>query len=336
MSVQQLQNAGQTGTRARQARAWCFTLNNYTDDDVAHLLGLDTVGTTSNSVRYMIFGKEVAPETLTPHLQGYVLFKKQKRLGGVQSLLTNRAHYSVAMTQQEAIDYCKKDGDFYEIGSLITQERARCDLKDYMAAVKQMTDDKQIDIDILKNQFPKICAKYPRFFYDMIKEGQKKMGLAEIEDTQFELRPWQIELKNILDGEPDDRKIIFVVDVIGNGGKTRFSHWYRRQADPALAARIALVVPGKKADMAYTLIPNPKVVIFDAPRSKQAEYIQYCFLEQLKNGYIMSSKYESTLLEFKPPHVVVMMNEEPDMRKLSADRYHIIQLSDYNDVTTDP
>lgn len=337
MSVEQLQNgAANTIARPRQARGWCFTLNNYTDDDVAHLLALDTVGTTSNSVRYMVFGKEIAPETLTPHLQGYVLFKKQKRLGGVQSLLSNRAHYSIAMDKKASIDYCKKDGDFYEIGTEDVPQGQRNDLSAYIPEVHDMIEKGHIDIDSLEIKYDKIFAKYPKFFYHWIKKGQAKMGFAEIPQVDLALRPWQVELKNILDGEPDDRKIIFVVDVVGNGGKTRFSHWYRDQADPVLAARIALVVPGKVPDMAYSLIPNPKVVIVDAPRCKQAEYLQYSFLEQLKNGLLFCSKYESTVLRFKPPHVVVMMNEEPDMLKLSADRYHIIQLSDYNDVTTDP
>ena len=82
-----------------------------------------------------------------------------------------------------------------------------------------------------------------------------------------------------------------------------------------------------EADMVYalnTLGYSPHVCIIDAPRSKQGEYLQYDFLEELKNGRVFNTKYESRMIEFPIPHVVVMMNEEPDMTKLSSDRYNLI------------
>ena len=79
--------------------------------------------------------------------------------------------------------------------------------------------------------------------------------------------------------------------------------------------------------MAYTLIPEPLVVFFDCPRSKQGEFIQYDFLEEVKNGFVFSSKYESRNKAFDSPHVVVFMDEQPDMTKLSEDRYNILELA---------
>lgn len=73
-----------------------------------------------------------------------------------------------------------------------------------------------------------------------------------------------------------------------------------------------------------TLGYKPTIVIVDAPRSKQGEYLQYDFLEEVKNGRIFNTKYESCMIEFPSPHVVVMMNEHPDMTKLSEDRYNLI------------
>jgi len=80
--------------------------------------------------------------------------------------------------------------------------------------------------------------------------------------------------------------------------------------------------------MAYVLDPLSKIYFFDCPRSKQGEFIQYDFLEEVKNGYVFSSKYESRNKVFPSPHVVVFMNELPDMTKLSKDRYEIIRLGD--------
>ena len=88
-----------------------------------------------------------------------------------------------------------------------------------------------------------------------------------------------------------------------------------------------IIVPGKKADMSYVVRTDCKTFFMDCPRSKQGEYIQYDFLEELKNGYVFSPKYESKVKTFNPPHVVVFMNETPDMEKLSPDRYTITVLN---------
>lgn len=88
-----------------------------------------------------------------------------------------------------------------------------------------------------------------------------------------------------------------------------------------------IIIPGKKADMAYVVNPDCKTFFFDCPRSKQGEFIQYDFLEELKNGLIISPKYESKMKRLNTPHVVVLTNETPDMTKLSSDRYSITNLT---------
>ena len=120
---------------------------------------------------------------------------------------------------------------------------------------------------------------------------------------------------------PHKREIIFIVDRVGNQGKSWFSRYFCERHDSA-----QIIVPGKKADMAYVVREDMKTFFLDCPRSKQGEYIQYDFLEELKNGYLFSPKYESRLKEFKTPHVVVFMNESPDMHKLSRDRYSVTVL----------
>lgn len=82
------------------------------------------------------------------------------------------------------------------------------------------------------------------------------------------------------------------------------------------------MLPGKAADMAYEYNPNTKILCVDIPRSK-IETFQYSFLEAVKNGRVFSPKYESTTIRFNPPHVLVFMNEEPNMEALSEDRYII-------------
>lgn len=92
-----------------QSKRWVFTLNNYTEQEFQDIIALD--------YKYIVVGKEVG-STGTPHLQGYIVFKSNKRLSAVKKLI-NRAHLEIAKgTSEEAAEYCKKDGDFFESGDL--------------------------------------------------------------------------------------------------------------------------------------------------------------------------------------------------------------------------
>lgn len=92
-------------------RCACFTLNNYTFDDLVRLGGL------KDHVKYLVMGAEVG-EQGTPHLQGYVEFNKSIKFNSAKKLLGDRVHIEQRRgTQQQAIDYCKKDGDVWEMGT---------------------------------------------------------------------------------------------------------------------------------------------------------------------------------------------------------------------------
>jgi len=77
--------------------------------------------------------------------------------------------------------------------------------------------------------------------------------------------------------------------------------------------------------MAYAMPAVCRVLFLDCTR-KQVEYMPYTFMEECKDGMIFSSKYESCIKKYPDMHVVVLMNQEPDMDALSKDRYHIVRL----------
>jgi hypothetical protein len=58
------------------------------------------------------------------------------------------------------------------------------------------------------------------------------------------------------------------------------------------------------------------------------EFLQYRFLESLKDRFVFSTKYESKLKIIPDiPHIVVFANEIPDTTKMTSDRFNIKRLS---------
>lgn len=107
-------------------RGWCFTINN---PGVA-----DKTWVERFSCTYMVCGEETG-ESGTPHLQGYLHLENAKSLSGMK-LIHPRAHWEPARgTPQEASDYCKKDGQFTERGTL-PQQGKRTDLDEVKRRVK--------------------------------------------------------------------------------------------------------------------------------------------------------------------------------------------------------
>lgn len=94
-----------------------FTLNNYTEEEYETMMELG---------EYCIIGREVG-EQGTPHLQGYVEFKTPKRFTTLKNI-NPRVHWEQRRgTQEQAIEYCKKEGNFKERGEKKNQG-ARKDL----------------------------------------------------------------------------------------------------------------------------------------------------------------------------------------------------------------
>lgn len=116
----------------RKTKHWCWTLNNFTDDDVALLR---RAGESKEDVDYLIFGREVGANG-TPHLQGFVSFINRKYLSGAKKFL-DRAHWEPARgTPVEALSYCKKEGDFEEFGSPPAGRGRRTDLEEIREAIR--------------------------------------------------------------------------------------------------------------------------------------------------------------------------------------------------------
>ncbi len=138
--------------------------------------------------------------------------------------------------------------------------------------------------------------------------------------------PWQQKIIDIVCGDPDPRKIHWVWEPIGNVGKTILcKHLVLKYQ--------ATIVGGKTRDAMYAIAATLKedkpvtIIVFDIPRSSYGN-LSYPALETIKNGLFFSSKYESGMVIFNVPHVIVFANAPPNESKLSEDRWDIILIKE--------
>lgn len=133
-----------------RSRRWCFTLNNPTEDEVLSVRSLVGRGLA----RYVCFGWERAPETGTPHLQGYLEVGVSQRRTAVSGVLLGRAHVESARgTAQDNKRYCEKEGQLEEYGQYVTQGQ-RTELARAAAIVQEFGLKRAAEDE------PTVCIKY--------------------------------------------------------------------------------------------------------------------------------------------------------------------------------
>lgn len=139
-----------TTMSAARTRNQCFTLNNYTEDDIKSF----DLGDWKDSAKYLIYGYEVGEETETPHLQGYVEWTTPWSLDRLKKLNPRISWHTRRGTAQQAADYCKKEGNFVEVGT-ISKAGKRTDLE---AVAREVLAGKPIDA--IAAQYAETFIKY--------------------------------------------------------------------------------------------------------------------------------------------------------------------------------
>lgn len=132
-------------------RSFVFTANNWTPEHEAKIQKQLNAG----RFLYVIYGKEEAPTTGTPHLQGYLWSNEERIVQNVASLLRPKGgpgvdvrtpgpnqppSYWIDDDGVHEIGYCKKGGDWVEFGERPTDE-------EHMVTVKSMGQGHRTDFD---------------------------------------------------------------------------------------------------------------------------------------------------------------------------------------------
>ena len=293
------------------AKNWCFTLNNFTEEELIFFKSL----IHRPEISYVVFQGE-AGENNTNHLQGYVQLEKKKRLAFLKNNISNRAHFEVARgTAEQNYTYCTKEETRthgpYEFGEITAPGKRN----DIIALKEAIEDNPYISLNDLVKDHCVAIAKYPNFIMTL-----RNMYTTPPPASLVPRNAWQNQLAISLEGDPSPREVKWFSDEIGGTGKSYFA---RNYVGPD-GRRGYIVSGGKHADVIYGY-QKERVVFFNFTR-EVIDRVPYGLMEGFKDGYLFSSKYNSHSLYFKTPHVVIFANFMPDESKLSQDRWNIINI----------
>jgi hypothetical protein len=140
---------------------------------------------------------------------------------------------------------------------------------------------------------------------------------------ESQLHSWEKEIIKLVSEEPDDRTIYWYWSSEGCKGKTTFCKYLTIKHG-------AICLAGKGADVRNGVCQylekngkTPELVVFPIPRSYNTDYLNYESLENIKDMYFYSGKYEGGMVCGNCPHLFVFANEPPDTDKCSTDRWVI-------------
>lgn len=99
--------------------------------------------------KYLVVGKEVCPETKKVHYQGYLELSKPVSMKALKAWLCQETVHIEPRkgTAAQAADYCKKDGEFEEFGTMSKQGK-RNDLEVMREMVRDGAEDHEI-VDVI-------------------------------------------------------------------------------------------------------------------------------------------------------------------------------------------
>lgn len=119
-----------------QSVNWCFT--------DFELLDWNNIF-DSAQFRYLCWGKEICPNSGREHYQGWLQFKKKKRMNGVKKILgSKKIHVEVCQgSESDNEKYCKKDGKYHTLGEYITKGH-RSDLDNIKKVLRNGAPIKEI------------------------------------------------------------------------------------------------------------------------------------------------------------------------------------------------
>lgn len=205
-----------------------------------------------------------------------------------------------------------------------------------------------IEIQFNYNEMKKYCQKEMKeneiFLEDYSGKIMKHQWKLNFVERKPELKTvldapyaWQkLFLEEILSGKPDGRVVDWLIDPVGNTGKSSFARAYvsREPTDAILMKidnldRMELALIQKISNYRDRYCKDPRIIFFDFPRATDFKKVvaATALMEDAKSGHLetcFGGKHRE--IQISNVHVVVMSNTAPDLSILSEDRWRLWQL----------
>ena len=304
---------------------WCGTVNNPTVDDLKALWLFNEKNhgpvPDFHELGAVVIGWEHwQPGQGTPHLQIYLELKSTRvRLNQLRVWFPKWHWEPRRGAPLEAADYCRKDGTYRQRGRFSYEpdpvlRRDEYDRQQWWRNLIERIQEKDAFFEVCSD--PDLCRYIVNKMQWAFKVWESRpRGIPNIDLGASGFR-WQKRFTCFLDHVPtDDRKVTYVFDPAGGKGKSKFVKW-------AAAARGVMVACANDRKNNSSMYWGQKVVLIDVPRDEALDYVT---LEKLKDGLLVQTKYETTLKSYDSPHLIAFSNKEPQIHRLSADRWNIIR-----------
>ena len=163
---------------------------------------------------------------------------------------------------------------------------------------------------------------------------EKKPQLKEVLNSPY---LWQEFLRNeLLNKVPDDRTVDWIIDPVGNTGKSSFARAYVSEipTEGILMKidnldRMELTLIKKIENYRMLHYKDPKVIFFDFPQASDSSKIisATALMEDAKSGHLETTfEGKHKEIEISDVHIVVLSNNAPDLSVLSVDRWRLQRL----------
>lgn len=241
-----------------------------------------------------IMSLETCPETKKLHYQFAIAFKTMKSVKQIQTIFQNKCHVKKMLgDKKDQLLYCDK-----ERNNIIWEENMDC--------LGDLEEEKRL-----------------------LAERQEILDSWELPDPWLENKPyrWQEKFEEeIAPYKEDRRKVYWLWESKGKVGKTHFTqHMVSKWG--------AVVISGKAHDIKYAIAKMkkdgemaPKFIILNTPRT-HGDCISYQAIEEIKDRLFFSGKYEGGMIKMRfSPTIICFANCEPDVERLSKDRWDIREL----------
>ena len=279
----------------KQAKRWCYTLNNPVQPIAYNELTQD----------YHVYGEEVG-ESGTPHYQGFVVFKNLKRFTQLKEI-NSRAHWEPARgSNKEASDYCKKDGKYHEFGTLPDEPGTKS--KRVRESGNKANSDKWKEIsDWAKaGKLSEIDNKYPKPFVNCYRNLQaiRKDHTPKVDNLADVCGIW-------IYGESGVGKTRLITKLYPDAYLKRMNKWYDGYN-------------GEDVIVLDDLDPSHSFMGYEL--KKLAD--RYCFLAEIKNASMYIRPKRVVVTSQYP--IEAIWREDKETTKALKRRFKVIHATDDN------